>query len=292
MSTAQQQTAAPPPGWYPDPTGARQRRYWDGEDWTDGVARGDQVVEEPLPPEGAQAAWEERQDRRAALPLVALPLALAGMVAGVVAAAVLVGVGRAVDTDARWLHLLLGNVGLWSGVLGACVVVSKRYGTGSLVRDFGLSWRWRDAVLGPVLASAARLGALVVIVPLILIDRSFVNDDAGVLRLPDDGLTLLVVALLVVVGAPLIEEIFFRGLLQRVLECALPVGLALTGQALLFGLVHARPGLGLANVTVVIVTGLGGLVFGIAARRSHRLGPSIAAHSFFNLIPVALALAT
>src|SRR5215212_4621871 len=25
---------APPPGWYPDPSGAPQQRWWDGQQWT------------------------------------------------------------------------------------------------------------------------------------------------------------------------------------------------------------------------------------------------------------------
>ncbi|TAM92837.1 MAG: DUF2510 domain-containing protein [Jatrophihabitans sp.] len=27
--------AAPPPGWYPDPTRQAKQRYWDGGQWTD-----------------------------------------------------------------------------------------------------------------------------------------------------------------------------------------------------------------------------------------------------------------
>jgi hypothetical protein len=34
--------AAPPAGWYPDPTTANQQRHWDGAKWTDQIA--------PLPP--------------------------------------------------------------------------------------------------------------------------------------------------------------------------------------------------------------------------------------------------
>jgi len=27
--------SAPPPGWHPDPSGAPQQRYWDGQQWTE-----------------------------------------------------------------------------------------------------------------------------------------------------------------------------------------------------------------------------------------------------------------
>lgn len=27
-----------PPGWYPDPSGATQQRFWDGQRWTDALA--------------------------------------------------------------------------------------------------------------------------------------------------------------------------------------------------------------------------------------------------------------
>ncbi len=39
MTTAESQLApsTPPPGWYPDPSGAGQR-YWDGTAWTEHTA--------------------------------------------------------------------------------------------------------------------------------------------------------------------------------------------------------------------------------------------------------------
>jgi len=32
--------AAPAPGWYADPAGSAQLRYWDGVDWTDHFSGG------------------------------------------------------------------------------------------------------------------------------------------------------------------------------------------------------------------------------------------------------------
>lgn len=45
---------APAPGWYPDPGGGHERRYWDGGRWTSDVADTD-------PPRGVAAAADEPQ---------------------------------------------------------------------------------------------------------------------------------------------------------------------------------------------------------------------------------------
>ena len=37
-----------PAGWYPDPTGRHQNRWFDGEDWTDSVADGQTVASDPV----------------------------------------------------------------------------------------------------------------------------------------------------------------------------------------------------------------------------------------------------
>ncbi len=47
-------TGAPAPGWYPDPGGGHERRYWDGGRWTSEVSDTD-------PPGGAAAAADEPQ---------------------------------------------------------------------------------------------------------------------------------------------------------------------------------------------------------------------------------------
>ena len=37
----------PPPGWFPDPSGRYERRYWDGSGWTAQVATGETVTSDP-----------------------------------------------------------------------------------------------------------------------------------------------------------------------------------------------------------------------------------------------------
>ncbi len=42
--------AGPPPGWYGDPSGRHQQRYWDGATWTDHVVSNNVQSIDPLPP--------------------------------------------------------------------------------------------------------------------------------------------------------------------------------------------------------------------------------------------------
>lgn len=39
----------PPFGWYPDPSGRHEQRYWDGTRWTEQVSDGGQQAVDPLP---------------------------------------------------------------------------------------------------------------------------------------------------------------------------------------------------------------------------------------------------
>jgi hypothetical protein len=38
----------PAPGWYPDPTGRHEQRYWDGAVWTDAVVSNGQPGTAPI----------------------------------------------------------------------------------------------------------------------------------------------------------------------------------------------------------------------------------------------------
>lgn len=45
---AVQMPGAPPPGWFPDPTGRNEQRYWDGRAWTDAVVSNGQPGTDPI----------------------------------------------------------------------------------------------------------------------------------------------------------------------------------------------------------------------------------------------------
>jgi hypothetical protein len=47
-------TSGQPAGWYPDPSGRNDHRYWDGSAWTDQVSRAGVQAVDPLQPEPVQ----------------------------------------------------------------------------------------------------------------------------------------------------------------------------------------------------------------------------------------------
>ena len=83
--------------------------------------------------------------------------------------------------------------------------------------------------------------------------------------------------------APVVEELFYRGLLQRSLASRFNEGAVLVVVAFVFAVVHFRP-IEIPGLFVI------GLVFGFAALRSGRLGPAIMIHAGFNATGLLLAL--
>jgi membrane protease YdiL (CAAX protease family) len=81
------------------------------------------------------------------------------------------------------------------------------------------------------------------------------------------------------VGAPLVEELFFRGLLFRALLGRTPVPVAVVVSSLLFALAHFEA-VQFAGLAVF------GVVLALLAWRTGRLMPGIGAHAAFNLAAV------
>ena len=157
--------------------------------------------------------------------------------------------------------------------------------------DYGLSLRpWPDIPLG-IVAGLASQYLLVPVVEAPLLP--FVHHLYSRLGHPAQSLTgdafgagLVLLAVLVCLGSPIVEELFFRGLLLRsLLRTFEQVGprlgpaLAIVVTALVFALVHfeALQFLGLAGF---------GVVLGVLAWRTGRLGPSIVAHMTFNTVTI------
>jgi len=185
---------------------------------------------------------------------------------------------------------VLGQAGLWSGLLGACVLVSRRFGTGSLREDFNLAIAWSDVGWGLLMSIAARIAVVVAVLPFVPFPRLVGGNDEVFRVFNTNWLSFAVVALLAVVGAPIVEELFFRGVLQGAFLDRLGTVGAVGVSSVVFGMAHFNPILGWANVSVIVAVSAAGVVFGLTVRL-RRLGSSIFAHAFFNLVAVALAAA-
>ena len=215
----------------------------------------------------------------------ALRPALIGLVASVLAARgagtlLLDHVGVSTEVFIVSFYTIL-FVGMWL----TCLTISRRYGTGEPVRDFGLSWKPSDLWRGLLAFFMARVLQVIAMLPW--------SGHLDRLRRLTEGLervsisTFVIFAIVAVVGAPVLEELVFRGVIQRSLAARYGYGWAIPVQAVLFGLYHLTPGLGSTNIPYVVGLSTAGLVLGWAAWKWRRLGPSSTAHFLVNATSVA-----
>lgn len=286
------QPSAPVAGWYRDPGGAHQYRFWNGYAWTPGVANGQYVGQDFSAPPPTPWSAAQEPDTRAELPPVAAAYAFGGIVAAIALSFLGALVATLVLPHSRFLILVLSQTGLWTGLIGAAAIVSRKFGTGNIWRDFGVRFRGMDVGWGLLVSFIARFAGFILLIPLVMIDRRLIGSDVAPLRgARHDSSVLIAVVLMVVIGAPFIEELFFRGLLLRSLMPVAGTAGAIAIQGLVFGALHMRPSYGLGNVSIFVVIAAMGIIQGVVAERFRRLGPGIVAHGFFNLFALLLALA-
>jgi uncharacterized protein len=178
-------------------------------------------------------------------------------------------------------------MGLWVGLLGVPLWASFRKGEGP-VADFGLrvEW-WPDAPMGLVSGLATQLIALPIIY-LVIFALFGDQDVSGPAReLTDKAGDSLVGAILlfivVAICTPVVEELFFRGLLLRSIERRFGTGWAVGGSSVVFGLFHFQ----LIQLPALVAFGA---VAALLTVRTQRLGPAIFAHIAFNAVTVILLL--
>ncbi|HET7653164.1 MAG TPA: CPBP family glutamic-type intramembrane protease [Acidimicrobiales bacterium] len=287
------------PKWWPDPFARAPYRWWDGERWTGYVAAGGDAVEwdgAPVEPSDAlargDAEWEPA------------PPGLRGV--GVALAAFAVGVGLSIGvqlaiaattsgetTPARRAYeLLVSSLALWSGLVGGVVFVSRRRGTRSFARDFGARIRWSDVGYGLAASLVGRVIAGVAASPIPVPSRSIGDDERDIFNGAAHGTTgWLVLVVVVCIGAPVVEELFFRGLVQSRLVARYGVVFGLVVASLLFGAAHLIAWDGPLTLAYAWSVAAGGIVLGLTFHLTRRLGTSICAHALFNaqaLLAVAL----
>jgi len=143
--------------------------------------------------------------------------------------------------------------------------------------------RWSDLMWGGAGAIAMLLAATVVAV----VEESVFHlkaDEVQVHLLRQaHGPLLAGFAFIACIGAPVFEELTFRGFVFNALLRYMPVWLAVSLSAALFGLAHFQPGNGGAILPLIA----GGAVLALVYYRSGSLVSSMLTHSLFNAFTVA-----
>ena len=216
-----------------------------------------------------------------------------GIGAYVVVEAVFVGVslligfaflGKPVSVTALTVALAVPTV-LAAGV---AMLITRLRGNGPRT-DLGLIWSWHDVRVGIVYGVCG----LVITIPASLLYVVLVGPEQASSAVGDvfEGLragpvAALTVVLVVVVLAPLCEEIVYRGLLWGALErYALPRWVPFVVTTLLFAVAHFE----FTRTPLLFIVAL---PIALARLRTGRLAASVVAHQVNNLLPgVLLALA-
>ncbi|WP_423917969.1 lysostaphin resistance A-like protein [Frigoribacterium sp. 2-23] len=195
----------------------------------------------------------------------------------------------------EFVRLLASYAVVWIPLAAAVVFAGTGVGRRAVFRHLGLRVRPIDALWGVGIGLIARVIDAIVnlgatgatgLEPLPLIDGG------------PTGATLVLSVVAPVLIAPIVEEIFFRGLLQRSLGRVfhLRAGLSATASgvvsvvltAAVFALMHGL--VGPQSTTTLVLTLIGTFVFGLLAgavtAATGRLGGAIIAHVVFNGLAV------
>jgi membrane protease YdiL (CAAX protease family) len=273
-----------PAGWYVDPLGQESWRWWDGRRW---LANGAAAAVRTRP--WVPATTDHDHAVRGGV------LALVGWIA-----AIALGYGSATlaielgADESSLLVLCIGQAGLWAGMFGTCVIVARRNRIG--LRGLGLTrLRGRDWGPGALTAFVARVSCTVVALVCVLVFG--LDSFRKTTNAPTNGIepgvgAAIVLVLIVCVGAPFFEELFFRGVVQGALTRRWGARVAIVTQAFAFALVHYRIGMSLAlTLATWGQIAVAGFFLGVLRWRYERLGPGMIAHGLFNVIAIAALLA-
>lgn len=222
---------------------------------------------------------------------------LLGFLLGEVLAAVLIELGAQLArfhgglsalaklTNPPWWSNALGLVGLWAGMGGAILYSRSQGALPALDRQWAL--RATDVVYVVVGVGCQ-----------FLVDLAYAPFHFKGLEKPvnhlfasSHGATFALVAVMTTVGAPIVEEMFFRGVLFRALDDGLSRIFAHAGSiaatvlsACLFALAHGEP---LQFVGLAFL----GVVLAVLVKRTGRLTPSIITHVSFNAVAMISLIA-
>lgn len=183
--------------------------------------------------------------------------------------------------------LFVAVAAAWAAYLTGAWWASNQSGTGSMVEDYAISLRATDLIGIPI-----GIGTQLVLVPLLydglvrLFPDTFTEEqitrNAERLAGRAEGIGVFLLIVMVCVGAPIVEEIVYRGMLQGAFATRLDDLWAMVVVALWFMLIHFRP----VEYPGLLVFAL---VVGVLRMRTGRLGMPILTHIAFNATGLVLA---
>ncbi len=179
--------------------------------------------------------------------------------------------------------------------MGAWPVLVARWKGNGVVEDF--RWRFKpiDLLSGFGMAIVLLVAALVMgwtVSTAVGLDLG-ADESSNTQIITDaaDSAALWIILVSAVVLAPIVEELFFRGLCLRAIEKRFGTTAAVFGSTFLFTLPHfANPSLA-GTAVLFSVIGTVGLLLALLVVKTGRLGPAVIAHALFNGVGVIGALA-
>jgi membrane protease YdiL (CAAX protease family) len=180
-----------------------------------------------------------------------------------------------------WVTALM-QLPLWLGIGLIPVWFAVNRGKG-VVADLGLRMKAIDVPIGLAIGVASQLVMVPVLYWLLFKVIGVKDVSAAARSLTDratDPLSIVLVFVVVAMGAPIAEEIYFRGFAQRIFGRRIRPHWAILASATFFAASHMQ----VLQFPALLVFGL---ILGVLAWRSGRLGPAIWAHVGFNAVTAA-----
>ncbi len=208
---------------------------------------------------------------------------LLGQVAVVLVVIAINAVDSGIDLDDPSLEITaILQAALWVGTLGIPMWLYLVKGVSW--KEFGWEFQKNDILPGLLIGLGTQIAAGLLYLPLVLIfDGIDVSEPARELVDKATGFGVFLLFLVVAIGAPLVEELFYRGLTLKAFEKKMSNRLALVLSSLVFAIAHLQ----LIQFPALF---LFGFVAGYLARKYDRLGRAVWAHVGFNTTTVVALL--
>jgi len=208
---------------------------------------------------------------------------LLGQVSVILVFVAIKAVDSSIDLDDPSLDITaILQSALWVGTLG--IPVWLHFIKGVSWKDFGWGFKKNDVFSGLLIGVGTQIAAGLLYLPFMLIfDDIDVSEPARELVDKATGFGVFLLFLVVVVGAPIVEELFFRGLTLKAFEKKMSSRLALVLSSLFFAIAHLQ----LIQFPALF---LFGLVAGYLVKKYDRLGRAVWAHVGFNATTVVALL--